>query len=261
MNSKRWPNCTGNTHPRIPLNSPTLESHCLISSGPVLHLELQPWELSHSSAALLSSAALGRPRQAEEDGRIKSDCLRPSAPLAPQLPNLPVRLPGPMFPVPPPPLLPAQIGSGPPLVGQVFLHHMVQDPVAFQSSRTPGSRHCSMTGTLPGVVTPPADKLSRCEPSQPSLTMLEPRMEPSLGFRSSEMTKRMTGTGDQNPPGLHVAVPLLGESLHRDKGLQPQSSQVPPRPLLQDTREGASIRQESSRLTISAQSRFCPRRA
>ena len=160
-----------------------------------------------------------------------------------------------------PPLLPVLIGSGLQQDGQVFPHHIIQDPVAFQGSRIPSSRHCYMTETFQGVDIPPVDRGLSCGPSQLSHTMLEPRMEHCLGSQNSETARLMTGTGDLSPPGPHVNVPLPlpVESHHQDMSLPPLFSQVQLKQRPQDTPDGESIRQGSSPPPTSARSKILPK--
>ena len=133
-NFKKWPSSTGITHMRTPLTSPTLASHCSTFNGPVSPPQLQPWELSRSSAAPLSSAAFDRPRLEGGDVRTRSACLRQSAPSVPQPMSLLQSQPplGPTFRPPPRLPLQAQIGSGLLQDGPVFPHHIMQDRVVFQ---------------------------------------------------------------------------------------------------------------------------------
>ena len=160
--------------------------------------------------------------------------------------SLPAQPPGQIFRLPPPPLLPAQTRLGPPLACQVFPHHTVLDPVAFQASRIPRSGHCYTTGTLLDVDTLPADRPSKCKPSQLSHTMPETHTEPFLGLQSSVMTSPTTGTGGRNLTDLPVANLPLGGSLLQDKNLQPQSRQALHRPLLQVTQAEESTKLESN---------------
>ena len=133
----------------------------------------------------------------------------------------------------------------------MFPHHIVQDQVVFQGSRTPSSPHCYRMETFRDVGIPPADRQLRCKPFQLLPTMLEP----CLGSRSSETT--MTRTGRQSPPGLPVGAALLPVgNHHRDRNLPPRFSQVQPRQRPQDTLEEESIRQGSSLPPISACSKI-----
>ena len=225
-NSEKWPSSTGATHMSTPLTSPTLASHCSTFNGPVSPPEPQPWELSRSSAPPSSSVAFGRLRLEEGDLKTRRACLRQLAPSVPQPMSLPRHQlpPGPMFQPPPPLTLQAPIGSGLLQDGPAFPHHIMQDWVVFQGSRTPSSRHCYMTETFRGADILPADRQSRWELSQLLPTMLEPRMEPCLGSRNSETT--MTGTGGQSPPDLSVAAPLLPARQESSASVQSSSAQT-----------------------------------
>ena len=192
MNSRKWQSCTQSTQMKIPSTSQTLASPCSISSGQVSCPEPRPLELLHSFAAQSSSAAFGRPRQAGDGGKTKTVCSRPLAPLAPQLMTPLPALPDPMFGLQPPPRLPAQTGLGPPLAGRVFPHHTVMDPVEFQSSRIPSSRHYYTTGILPDVDIRHADRPSKCGLSQPSHTTQECPTELCPGSQNSGT--KTTGT-------------------------------------------------------------------
>ena len=260
MNLGKWPSSTGITHMRTSLTGPTLASRCSTFNGPVLLPEFQPCKLSRSSVLPLSSAAFGRPRLEGDDAKTRNICLRPSAPSVPQPMSLPRHQlpPGPMFRPPPLLLSQAQIGSGLRQDGPVFPHHIMQDRVVFQGSRTPSYRHCYTTGPFRDVDIPPVDRQLKCGPFQPLPTMLEPRMEPCLGSQSSKTT--MTGTGGQSPPGLHVDAPLLPAGNHYlARNLPPRFSQAQPRQQPQDTLEEESIRQGSSPPPISACSKILPR--
>ena len=102
----------------------------------------------------------------------------------------------------------------------------------------------------------PSDRQLRCEPSQLSPTMLEPRMEPCPGSRSSETMM----TGDRNLLGLPVAAPLLpAGSPHRGRSLPPRFSQVQLRPRPQDTLGEESTKQGSSPPPISSCAKILPR--
>ena len=192
---------------KIPLTNRIQGSPCSTFSGQVLRQELPPSELSHLSVPPSFSAAFGRPRQDEDVWKIRSVCSRP---LAPQLMSAPSPLPGPVSQLLLPPLLPDQAGSGRPLDGRVFPHHTVLDPVGFQGSRIPSSRHYYTTGTFPGVDTRPAGRPSKCEPSRLLHTTQALPMEPCPGSPRSET--RTTGTGDLSPLGLPVAALLAEES-------------------------------------------------
>ena len=102
----------------------------------------------------------------------------------------------------------------------------------------------------------PSDRQLRCEPSQLSPTMLEPRMEPCPGSRSSETMM----TGDRNLLGLPAAAPLLPTgNPHLGRNLPPRFSQVQPRQQPQDTLEGESIKQGSSPPPISTCAKILPK--
>ena len=148
--SEKWPNSTETTLVKTPLTSPTLASPYSTFNGPVLPPGPLPWELSRSSAAPSSSAACGRLRLDEGDVKIRSACLRQSAPSVPQPMSPPQSQPPPGLMFLPPPRLPlqAQIGSGHQQDGPVFPHYTMQDRVVFEVSRTPSSRHCYMTGNF-----------------------------------------------------------------------------------------------------------------
>ena len=94
-----------------------------------------------------------------------------------RLPSLSVLQPTPQpprdhrFPLQCLPPSPDQIGSVPPLGGPGYPHHKLGDPVGFQGSCFPNSRHYFTTGTSPDVDIQPAEgRPSRCAPSKPSLT-------------------------------------------------------------------------------------------
>ena len=138
-----------------------------------------PLELLPSSVGQLSSVTSGIQWLAADDARNRNYFLSPSAPSVPQptalLPAGPRSRPWFL------PLSPDRIGSIPQLGGPAYPHHRLLDPVGFQGSCFPGSRHYFMTGTSPDAATQPAGgRLLRCAPSPPSLSTEGPLHPGSL---------------------------------------------------------------------------------
>ena len=212
MNGEDLQRSTGRTQKRTPLINLTPGSHCSIFNGQALPWEPLPSELSLLSADQSSYVASGRPKLGEEGARIRSVCLQPLAPSAPPqaVHHLPV---GPQCLPPTQPLSLEPTGSKPCQDGLLFPHHTLLDPVAFGGSRFPSSCHFYTTGTSPDAVTPPAgERLSKCGPSQPSL---------STGGRHLPADSRKSGMsstsslGETNP-GLLAAVLPSGTSLLKE---------------------------------------------
>ena len=198
-NSERWQSCTGTIPKKIPSTSQIPGYPCSISSGQASPAERQPWELLQSSAAPLSSVAYGRQRQEEGDAKIRSAYSRQSTQLAPQLMTSPPPLPrGPVSLPQLPPPLPDQTGSGRPLDGRVFPHHTLMDPLGFQGSRSPNSRHYYTTGISTGVDTLLAAKPLKCGPFQPSHPL-----------RHHVPIHRIAGRGRQGQEVLQAFPPSL----------------------------------------------------
>ena len=161
-------------------------------------------ESSLSSVGQSSYVASGRPKLEEEGARIRSVCLPPSAPSAP--PQVVHHLPiGPQCLPPTQPLSLEPTGSEHRQDGLQFPHHTLLDPVAFRSSRFPSSHHSYTTGTSLGAVTRPAgERLSRCGPSQLSLSTGGHHLPADSQKSGMNLT---SGLGETNP-GLPAAVCL-----------------------------------------------------